>query len=152
MKKTILLLLACCFVLSGCGEPTVPQEEYDSVVAERDELESRIESLENAIELCEKAAEYQARMEEQYKHAKFVLFVMGEIAGIDTSDLALKTEDLYRSTTDSIGTVKNVYENIDALEGADELIDDTTQAIDDLWEAWSGFYDTVLNMETFITE
>lgn len=57
MKKTILLLLACCFVLSGCGEPTVPQEEYDSVVAERDELESRIESLENAIELCEKAAE-----------------------------------------------------------------------------------------------
>ncbi|MCI8391364.1 MAG: hypothetical protein HFI35_11955 [Roseburia sp.] len=76
----------------------------------------------------------------------------GEIAGIDTSDLALKTEDLYRSTTDSIGTVKNVYENIDALEAEDGLIDDTTQAIDDLWEAWSRFYDTVLNMETFITE
>lgn len=44
MKKMIVLLM-CCLVLGGCGNSGVSQAQYESVVAERDELKNQVESL-----------------------------------------------------------------------------------------------------------
>lgn len=42
MKKILIILFAC-FLLTGCGESAVSQEEYDKVVAERDDYKSKYE-------------------------------------------------------------------------------------------------------------
>ena len=47
MKKLIIMFFALCFVFGGCGNSTVSKEEYDKVVAERDELKNKIESSES---------------------------------------------------------------------------------------------------------
>lgn len=47
MKKLIIMFLALCFVFGGRGNSTVSKEEYDMVVAERDELKNKIESSES---------------------------------------------------------------------------------------------------------
>lgn len=50
MKK-ILMILACCMLLCGCGGPSgVSQEEYDRLVAERDELKEQLDSIKNLEE------------------------------------------------------------------------------------------------------
>lgn len=49
MKKLAILFLVCCMILGGCGNGGVSQEEYDKVVAERDELKERLSSLEEKI-------------------------------------------------------------------------------------------------------
>lgn len=45
MKKRMIALLLCCMVLGGCGSQGVPQEDYDRVVAERNELQRENERL-----------------------------------------------------------------------------------------------------------
>lgn len=45
MKRFLVVLLACCMVLGGCGGNTVPQEKYAEVVAERDKLQKDYDEL-----------------------------------------------------------------------------------------------------------
>lgn len=49
MKKCLAFGILCCVILTGCGDSGVSQEEYDSVVAERDELQERVSYLENEL-------------------------------------------------------------------------------------------------------
>lgn len=44
MKKVMVLLAMCCLVLGGCSSG-VSKEEYDKVVAERDQYKAQLESL-----------------------------------------------------------------------------------------------------------
>ena len=164
MKKMTGLLLLCCLVFAGCGEPAITQEEYDAVVAERDglqserdellserdELESEIENLNKAIELSEKVTEYQARIEEQHEHAKFILYVTGKIAGMDTEELLLQMDDVYQTAVDSIGGVKTLYENVNAMEGIDPDVNDAIQMVDNMWDAWCDLYEKILVMEKYV--
>lgn len=46
ITEIIMVVLICVFVV-GCGNPGVSQEEYDKVVAERDDLKSQISNEEN---------------------------------------------------------------------------------------------------------
>ena len=49
MKRVFLCVILCCAVLIGCGGNGISQEEYDSVVAERDELKERVSYLESEL-------------------------------------------------------------------------------------------------------
>ena len=53
MKK-VLIALACCVALAGCGAKAVSQNEYESVVAEREELKAKVSSLEDELDSKEK--------------------------------------------------------------------------------------------------
>lgn len=53
MKK-VLIALVCCIALAGCGEKAVSQNEYESVVAEREELKAKVGSLEHELDSKEK--------------------------------------------------------------------------------------------------
>mgnify|MGYP006964241288 CR=1 FL=1 len=44
MKKKMLLIVLSAFMLTGCSSSGVPQEQYESVVAERDEYKSQLET------------------------------------------------------------------------------------------------------------
>lgn len=44
MKK-LLMMMVCCVAMVGCGSSGVTQEQYESVVAERDEYKARLESI-----------------------------------------------------------------------------------------------------------
>lgn len=49
MKKLIVIML-CTVLVTGCGaESGISQEQYESVVAERDELKEQVQALENEI-------------------------------------------------------------------------------------------------------
>lgn len=60
MKRIITILLVCAVLLTGCGNTGVSQEEYDKVVAERDELREEVEKnkswYENAIDILKNDA------------------------------------------------------------------------------------------------
>lgn len=164
MKKRIMALLVCCLFLGGCGAG-ITQEEYDEVVAQRDaaieerdeaiaekdELGTEIENLNNVVELNEKVVEYQARIEEQYKHAKFILYVTGLVAGEDTESSQEELDDLYQTVSGSIDAVKTAYESANALGGAEQDIADVGESIDKMWESWQNFYEVVLAMESFLS-
>ncbi len=45
MKKIIAVLLMMAVLVCGCGSSGISQEEYDKVVAERDELQKDNENL-----------------------------------------------------------------------------------------------------------
>ena len=45
MKKIVVMLLGC-LILTGCSNSGITQEQYESVVAERDALTQKLESLE----------------------------------------------------------------------------------------------------------
>lgn len=44
MKKIVVMLLGC-LILTGCSNSGITQEQYESVVAERDALTQKLESL-----------------------------------------------------------------------------------------------------------
>lgn len=49
MKKVFLCAILCCIFFVGCGNSGVSQEEYDNIVAERDELQERVAYLESEL-------------------------------------------------------------------------------------------------------
>lgn len=83
MKK-LLLALTCCLVLGGCssGNLGVSQEQYESVVAERDELQAQIESIASLLEELDNntnmvETEPKTQQKEQDKPQKIVLLDSG---------------------------------------------------------------------------
>lgn len=52
MKKIIALLIAIVmtFALVGCSSGGVPQEEFDKVTSENEELKKKVESLKNSVD------------------------------------------------------------------------------------------------------
>lgn len=61
MKKRMIAFLLCCMVFGGCGNSGVSQEEYDRVVAERDELQKENERLQKKYDTAvEDLASFQA--------------------------------------------------------------------------------------------
>lgn len=49
MKRLVILLMVCFMVLEGCGSGGVTQEEYDKIVAERDQYKEELERLKEEI-------------------------------------------------------------------------------------------------------
>lgn len=146
MKKILLVLLSCLF-LSGCGN-AVSQEEYDAVVAERDELKKEVENIDSVLDISKKSTELKARIEEQCKHAEFVLAVSGKVSGVDISEAEKTVKELYDSSVLMIDVVLKTYSDLGSYSELDQdIYDATVGTIETVEESWEKTYQEVLNLE-----
>ena len=147
MKKLMLIVL-CALLLTGCSSG-VSQEEYESVVDENNSLESEIQALSNSKELEVKIAEYQARIEEQYSHANFVMYVAGQISDTNASEAISGFDDLYTTTSNTINAIKEVISTVNELDSSID-INEYISEIDDIYSSWKNAYDTIIEMENYL--
>lgn len=152
MKKIIAVLLMMAVLLCGCGSSEISQEEYDKVVAERDELKKDNENLKKIADLKSKVAKYQSRIDSEYEHAKFVLYVSGKVSGTEVTEYVEEIDDLHSRVNDSISAANSLFENLSDLTDYDlDAYDTTVETVDEMYESWEGFYSTILELEKYIT-
>lgn len=151
-KKLMILAIACATVLGGCGSSGVSQEEYDKVVAERDELQSEYNNLEKVVELKTKTAEYTARIDAEYKHALFTITVLEKASGVNAQEAKDSLEETHSNAEKTIETVTGLFETADSLvEMSTETLESTMDSLDKIYNAWEVAYGKVAELEEFIT-
>ena len=147
MKKIIAVLLMMAVLVCGCGSSGISQEEYDKVVAERDELQKDNENLKKIADLKSKVAEYQSRIDSEYEHAKFVLYVSGKVSGTEVTEYVEEIDDLHSRVNDSISAANSLFENLSDLTDYNlDAYDTTVETVDEMYESWAGFYSTILKL------
>lgn len=136
----IVCAIIAVFVLCSCGSG-ITQEEYDKVVAERDEAIAELQNVQNSNELQAVADRYKAVIDSDYEWYKAVYGLM-EIVGserYDTSGL----DDLYNNTISSIDGIVSMQTQVNEITSDSEgLSSDEMQAaaiasIDGMYEAWN---------------
>lgn len=155
MKRTkVSSVIIMCLVLAGCGAGNggVSQEEYDKVVAERDELQKENESLIKISDLKAKVAEYQSKIDSEYEHAEFVLYVLGKASETDVAEYVSEMDELHSKAVDSIGAVNSLFESLSNLTDYDlTTYDATVKPVDEIYESWENFYSSILELKKYIT-
>lgn len=146
MKKILVVLLSCLF-LTACGN-AVSQEEYDAVVKERDELKKEVENIDSALDISKKSTELKARIEEQYKHAEFVLAVSGKVSGVDVSEAEKTVKELYDSSVLMLDVVLKSYSELTSYTEFDkDVYDSAISTIETVEKSWGETYQQVVNLE-----
>lgn len=149
-KKLATLMIVACVLASGCGNG-VSQDEYNAVVEERDKLKIDIEKSEKVAELRAKIAEYQARIDAEYEHAKFVIYVAGNVSGNDIKESTNDAEELRDKAMDSMSSAKSMLESLNSKIDVDEdMIETTQESIDGMFKAWEDYYTGIVKMEKYI--
>ncbi len=121
MKKILGLTLAVAVLLCGCSSG-VTQEEYDAVVAERDELAARVTELETAI------TEYNAYLDSLFTYEDNNSFERDEVVSFDEQAVLDALEVNQYSCIGEwnnyhIVTVKNTSEHTLNVSGAVKFYD-----------------------------
>lgn len=140
MTRKFLIVLLAMIILSGCSSSGVSQEEYDEVVAEN-------EILSNKIELESKVAEFQARIEEQYEHAKFVIYIGGIVAEMDDESALSALESSYDVAKNDIDSIKNILDTAIELNVDGVDMNEYIAQIDTIYDTWREYYEMVLEVE-----
>lgn len=153
MRRGLIVLSAVCLVaLGGCGSSGVSQEEYDKVVAERDELKNEYDSLGKMIELKAKAAEYTATINAEYEHAKFVFTVAEKASGFSATESINLLNETHTNTVNTIDESCKLFEKVDSLtDVSSDTLSSTIESIDKVYEAWEDAYNMVLEFEKILT-
>lgn len=147
MKKLLIVTLLSICVLTGCGNG-ISQKDYDEVTEERDKLKSENESIKRLSELEVKVAEYSAKIDTEYEHAKFVLHVAGKVTNIDVSENVQDIEELYVKTSKSINAVKEIFKTVDNLTDMnDDTYNTTINSVEDIYNAWEDAYNEISNIQ-----
>ena len=150
MKKPVLIL-GMCLLLTGCSSG-VSQDEYDKVVAERDNLKKENDNMQKALELNTKAAECKAKIEAEYEHANFTIFVTEKVSGTNAEEVKQSIDDLYDTSIKTLNTTIDTWDAVDSLaEMNDEVYDSALQTINTVDETWEKTYDSVISIEEMIT-
>ena len=115
----IMLLLA--LLMAGCG---VAQEQYDTVVAERDSAQAELQSAKDELSAAQSTIQAQrqaitkAKTEAEMLNALFVPIFKGEEGEIDYLDLLFEWWDKIEATGDPVLKLK--FEAVMDSEGGDE--------------------------------
>lgn len=148
--KRILMIIICCLMLCGCGSG-ISKKEYDLVVTERDDLQSKLDNLEQSTELKTKVLECKAKINAEYEHAIFVLKVGEKISGENASETISAVNELYDTAINTIDSIVTTVENIDsAAELKPETYKTTIDSIEGIYETWSDTYNGIKNIEDYI--
>lgn len=108
MKQIIATMALSAVMLCGCGSSGVSQEEYDKVVAERDELQNEYNNLEKVIEVKTKTAEYTAKIDAEYEHALFILTVLEKASGANAQEAKGSLEETHSNAEKTIEAVASL--------------------------------------------
>lgn len=115
----IVLLSAASMLYTGCGEKGVTQEEYDAVVAERDQYKAELEQIAAEQEEAEKQAELE---KEKNESKEYGIGDTWEVEGKFKITVNSVEETDYRNQFDesdpaAVYVINYTYENL----GLDEL-------------------------------
>lgn len=145
-KKIIVIILAVCVLAGGCGG--VSKEEYNAVANERDKLKTKNENLEEAVELREKIAGYQAKIDAEYEHAKFVIYVAGKVSDGKTEEATEVINEARDSAINAIEASKNIFSEASGLMDINEdTLKTTSESADGIYEAWGDSYEKIKDIE-----
>lgn len=149
-KKLIAMLIVSCVLASGCGTG-VSQDEYTAVVEERDKLKEENERLKEVIDLRSKIAEYQARIDAEYEHAKLVIYVAGKVSDNEIETTTEEVKGLRDDAINSIEAVKRIFNDADSLmDISDDIRETTSESIDGIYESWGDFYSKIKDVEKYL--
>ncbi len=152
MKQIIATMALSAVMLCGCGSSGVSQEEYDKVVAERDELQNEYNNLEKVIEVKTKTAEYTAKIDAEYEHALFILTVLEKASGANAQEAKGSLEETHSNAEKTIEAVASLFETADSLAGmSTETLESTMDSLDKIYNAWEIAYGKVAELEEIIT-
>lgn len=110
----MILLIVCCTIITGCGSPSVSQEEYESVVAERDALKKELDK--NEIEEKEKDELNILYNEKYIVDGEEVSMILGEEDGKINLTFFGETEDkekAYLMFVTFLAECKNIEKLVD---------------------------------------
>ena len=147
MKK-ISVLATCCILacgvvcISGCSGETVSQEEYDSLKSEKESLQADYDSISERKDFEIKLTEYMTRVDEQYKNAQFLLYVVGQIGDLSATEAVNSIETLYNQVYGAMNVTLTVVQS-----DADFEVSDYEDHIDTLYESWGNSYSLVTELE-----
>jgi hypothetical protein len=136
MRKVLLAIVLSAIVLCGCGEESVPKEEYDKVVAERDQAQRDLKQLQRKYDYEVKVESYKTAADSDLRGVTMV-FSMMKLAGVDTSESMSNFLSRYSEyTLDLVGdsgvvAIQGVVDSSAYVEGLKEL-----EAKHDTWEAY----------------
>lgn len=125
MKKIIAVLLTMAVLMCGCGNSGVSQEEYDKVVAERDELKEKQESkgeeerkneettgdwYENSLKKLEKdASEVKKNIKTDYQNC--ISYIKNNVDSEKQDGMISYINEIYELYHDGIDYYINDYPN-----------------------------------------
>lgn len=149
-KKLIAMLIVSCVLASGCGTG-VSQDEYTAVAEERDKLKEENERLKEVIDLRSKIAEYQARIDAEYEHAKLVIYVAGKVSDNEIETTTEEVKGLRDDAINSIEAAKRIFNDVDSLmDISDDIRETTSESIDGIYESWGDFYSKIKDVEKYL--
>lgn len=145
MKKW-MLLLAMCFVLSGCGGSGITQEEYDAVVSEKDDLKSDYDTLKKVYEAKLKLTEWEIQVNNDYEWLMFLLD-FSERMGSNVVDTKLSTIDIKSKVDVSFSVLRSTIDQFisnNDMDLAKEFdFDGAIEEINKVMESWNGMIEAV---------
>lgn len=145
-KKLIVMMLAVCVLAGGCGG--VSKGKYNAVADERDKLKTENQNLEKAVELREKIAGYQARIESEYEHAEFVIYVAGKVSNGETEESAEAIGEAKDSAINALEVSKKIFNEASGLADiSGDTLKSTSEGVDEIYEAWGGSYGVIKDIE-----
>lgn len=147
--KFLFVCVALCFMICGCGN-SISQSEYNAVIEERDELQKQLDELQSEKDKMQKweevklkAVEYQTKVDYEYSHAMFVLYVVKKATNTDTSEAENSLKEGYEAVNKAFD-VKDIAEQ---YSDSEDVISSTNDMLDTVYDSWSKFYDTIEVME-----
>lgn len=149
MRKTkwlAMILMIIAVAIGGCS--SVSKEDYDSVCKERDELKSENENAKKVLELNKNALQCKAKIEAEYEHSVFVLYVVERLSGIDVSEHEKSISELKDASITGLNVMIELYDSVDSVtEISDEVYDSAIETIKEVDGNWEKTYETVMNLE-----
>lgn len=153
MKKIFVLMLSLMltFVLVGCGSG-ITQEEYDKIVSENELLQKEYDFLKKSVSLNVKTSEYKAKVEEQNKHALFVLKVIGKATNTDTKEQEKEITELHKQVSNAINLAEGVCNMVSISEYDIDLYEETEKSIDEMYDSWEKTMEAINSIEEMMLE
>lgn len=169
MKKILrtMIVLAIGMMIVGCGNTGVPQEEYDKIVAERDVLQEeydkvvserdglqeKLDQSEKITEMKVKAAQYQASIESEIKHAEFALYILGKIGNVDARETSQKYVESGNQAILGIKTMIDMTVSVgESIDVGKESYQQTIDGIEGIYDGWRYAYKVIEDLEKELME
>lgn len=149
-----ILILFIAIVLMCMIRISKLESTNDRLTNEIEKLDRKNTELVKTEELEIKVVEIKARVEEQNEHAKFVLYVLQEASGEDFSDVNSQLEEVYNAVLTSIEAFQKLSGNggIATEYIGEDTLDTIINGIDEIYESWDKMFDSIMEMEKYITK